>query len=44
MISQLALVDLAGSERCARTGNTGEKLKEAGEWGFREAGGGGGVN
>ena len=29
-ISQLALVDLAGSERTARTGNTGNRLKEAG--------------
>ena len=30
VISQLALVDLAGSERCGRTGNAGERLKEAG--------------
>ena len=29
-VSQLALVDLAGSERTARTGNTGNRLKEAG--------------
>lgn len=29
-ISQLSLVDLAGSERTARTQNTGERLKEAG--------------
>ena len=29
-VSQLALVDLAGSERTSRTGNTGSRLKEAG--------------
>ncbi|XP_021341176.1 kinesin-like protein KIF23 isoform X5 [Mizuhopecten yessoensis] len=29
-ISQLSLVDLAGSERCHRTGNMGDRLKEAG--------------
>lgn len=28
-ISQLSLVDLAGSERCARTNNTGVRLREA---------------
>lgn len=31
VVSQLALVDLAGSERTARTGNTGNRLREAGE-------------
>lgn len=31
VVSQLSLVDLAGSERCGRTGNAGERLKEAGE-------------
>ena len=30
MVSQLSLVDLAGSERTGRTGNQGERLKEAG--------------
>lgn len=30
VVSQLSLVDLAGSERTARTGNTGERLREAG--------------
>ena len=30
-VSQLALVDLAGSERTSRTGNTGDRLREAGE-------------
>ena len=30
-VSQLALVDLAGSERTNRTGNTGERLAEAGK-------------
>ncbi|EAT46060.1 AAEL002714-PA [Aedes aegypti] len=29
-ISQLSLVDLAGSERTSRTGNTGQRLREAG--------------
>ncbi|XP_033725616.1 kinesin-like protein KIF23 isoform X2 [Pecten maximus] len=29
-VSQLSLVDLAGSERCHRTGNMGDRLKEAG--------------
>ncbi len=31
LVSQLALVDLAGSERTSRTGNTGDRLREAGE-------------
>ena len=31
VVSQLALVDLAGSERTSRTGNTGERLREAGK-------------
>ena len=31
VVSQLALVDLAGSERTARTGNTGNRLREAGK-------------
>ena len=30
VVSQLALVDLAGSERTSRTGNTGDRLREAG--------------
>lgn len=30
LVSQLALVDLAGSERTSRTGNTGDRLREAG--------------
>ena len=30
LVSQLALVDLAGSERTSRTGNTGNRLREAG--------------
>ncbi len=30
MFSQLSLVDLAGSERTSRTGNHGDRLKEAG--------------
>lgn len=30
MVSQLSLVDLAGSERTNRTGNTGQRLREAG--------------
>lgn len=30
VVSQLALVDLAGSERTNRTGNTGDRLREAG--------------
>ena len=30
VISQLALVDLAGSERMTRTGNVGDRLREAG--------------
>ena len=30
-VSQLALVDLAGSERTNRTGNTGQRLQEAGK-------------
>ncbi len=30
MVSQLSLVDLAGSERTGRTGNQGDRLKEAG--------------
>ncbi|XP_053675408.1 kinesin-like protein KIF23 [Anopheles nili] len=29
-VSQLSLVDLAGSERTSRTGNTGQRLREAG--------------
>lgn len=29
-VSQLSLVDLAGSERTSRTGNTGNRLREAG--------------
>ena len=29
-VSQLSLVDLAGSERTGRTGNSGDRLKEAG--------------
>lgn len=31
VVSQLALVDLAGSERTSRTGNTGDRLREAGK-------------
>ena len=31
VVSQFALVDLAGSERTNRTGNYGERLREAGE-------------
>ena len=34
VVSQLALVDLAGSERTSRTGNTGERLREAGKTRF----------
>ena len=30
VISQFSLVDLAGSERTNRTGNNGERLREAG--------------
>ena len=30
-ISQLSLVDLAGSERTGRTGNAGDRLREAGD-------------
>ena len=30
VVSQLSLVDLAGSERTKRTGNQGDRLKEAG--------------
>jgi len=32
VVSQLSLVDLAGSERYARTGATGDRLKEAGKY------------
>lgn len=31
-MSQLALVDLAGSERTLRTGNAGDRLREAGQF------------
>ena len=31
VVSQFALVDLAGSERTNRTGNYGERLREAGK-------------
>ena len=30
IVSQLSLVDLAGSERASRTGNEGERMREAG--------------
>ena len=30
VISQLSMVDLAGSERAARTGNQGDRIREAG--------------
>lgn len=34
-ISQLSLVDLAGSERTNRTKNTGQRLREAGQYIFK---------